>query len=67
MATDDTSAPTYFRFPDLTVCSVQLPSGGWIMWDWTGTTGCWHAKTDEERNAIKDAERLAFEPAQATN
>lgn len=67
MAKNEAAAPTYFRFPDLRVCSVRLPSGGWIMWDWTGTTDCWHTKTDGERNAIKEAERLAFEPAGVTN
>lgn len=59
--------PTYFRFPDLRVCSVRLPGGGWIMWDWTGARDCWHAKTDLEREAVKDAERLAFGPENATN
>jgi len=67
MATDDPATPTYFRFPDLAVCSVRMPSGGWIMWDWTGTAGCWHAKTDRERDVVKEAERLAFASAHATN
>ena len=60
ITTADVTAPVYFRLPDLRVCSVQMPDGGWIIWDWCGARDNWHAKTDQERNAIKEAERLAF-------
>lgn len=55
---DDSPTPLYFRHPDLTVCSVKWPHGGWIVWNWLAPS--WDRKTDEERQAIKDAERLAF-------
>ncbi len=57
---DDAAALPYFRHPDRPVCSVKWPHGGWIVWNWLAPA--WDHRTDDERQAIKDAERLAFGP-----
>ena len=59
-AVERAAEPTYFRFPDLTVCSVRLHDGSWIMWDWKGTSG-WNGMTSDERDVVKEAERSAFQ------
>ena len=50
--------PLYFRHPDLTSCTARWPHGGWLIWNWRKAE--WDRRTDDEFQAMKEAERIAF-------